>query len=672
VSVCSKATTPLVHLVNCKQENHTNQQERIVMFNLLPVVAANLAPPGLATQISREWPFQVVGIILTILVTVIGIRMILYWTSFTFQSNRYRQRVPVSVADLKHLAENHRIPYLKVQFTTKGSPGSSEVIMRGLRQLEELAVEDPGFYAGFLTAEVVTENDEQAELISSRFDYSPLARVDCVTTPKDYKAPKGTQLKAKQMHYLVSLRRAGWNRRPGRTFIVHFDEDTLMIPSEFRKMIKVLTLTDKKVLTGPIYYPLEYDDASKLARATEATRPITCFECRRVMETGVPLHVHGSNLVVEEELENRLGWDIGLMPGKKGKPDSPFVAEDYMFGMDAFLKEGREVFGWHGCVAWEQPPFSFPSVYGQRYRWVFGVLQGMSVSTVLPEFHSLPWHLQIKVIWGTRYRIATYALGTMVGILSLLFLPWALLVIGLQLRASETAGVSPWLDAWFSIVGFMWLGSGILGAWMNALHTGRSDSGIMIEALRGIVFSPFAGFMENMAAMSAVVKWMLGTRNMVWNTTPSTKAADDALHGKTKVVQQPLAETVIEATLPDHRTGKRLPLVPLTIGGILVISCYIGVPVLLVIQSALHTDGIAAPAMLAIIVITLVMAGVFLRVDKLTTPDAAQHRRQQTALASAPTVTMEIANLLSTGTTNYDEAFMQRVRNTAPLKALEE
>jgi len=42
----------------------------------------------------------------------------------------------------------------------------------------------------------------------------------------------------------------------------------------------------------------------------EANRPIGCFECRQVMESGTPLHLHGSNLVIEEDLEHELGWDI--------------------------------------------------------------------------------------------------------------------------------------------------------------------------------------------------------------------------------------------------------------------------------------------------------------------------------------------------------------------------
>jgi hypothetical protein len=638
--------------------------------------AKHLAPPGVADAIVHNLAFQVTGIILTVLITLIGIRMVLYWTSFSFQPGRYRQRVPVSTMRLRGLARSYQIPNIKLQFTTKGSPGSTGVIMRGIRQLELLASEDPDFYR-FMTVEVVTENGEQAALIEKEFASSPLARVDCVTTPANYRTPKGTELKARQMHYLVELRRAGWNARPGRTFIHHLDEDTLMVPGEMRKLIRHLTLTDKKVLTGPIYYPLEYDDASRLARATEATRPITCFECRRVMETGVPLHVHGSNLTVDEELENRVGWDIGVMsvtPAAKrwwqfwrllSRPghSAPFVAEDYLFGMDVFLKEGREVFGWHGAVAWEQPPFSFPTVYKQRYRWVFGVLQGMSVDTVLPEFKSLPWRLRMKVVWGTRYRIATYALGTAVGSLSLLYLPWALTAIILEEKAGgSSSGPMPWLDVWFALVGFMWLGANIMGAWMNALHTGRRSLGVVTEVARAVAISPVAGLMENMAAMSAVVKWMLGARTMVWNTTPSSKAVDDALHGRAGAIQPSLTLTTQEALMPTPRHQRAVLAFPLGIIALAVIAAYIGTPVLLALQEVARTGGgLALPIGTAAAIIVLVMLLVSLRIHALTTAqlvtagthrkgaarglpfdEAAAHARQLIAAVSDDTVDIPV------------------------------
>jgi hypothetical protein len=357
------------------------------------------------------------------------------------------------------------------------------------------------------------------------------------------------------------------------------------------------------------------------------------------METGVPLHVHGSNLVVDEELENRIGWDIGTLDGV------PFVAEDYMFGMDAFLKEGREVFGWHGAVAWEQPPFSFPSVYRQRYRWVFGVLQGMSVDTALPEFHRLPRLLQFKVTWGTRYRIATYALGTAVGALSLLYLPLALTAIILQEKAGSAASPSPWLDAWFSLVGFMWLGANLLGAWMNALHTGRRSLAIVTEAARAIVISPVGGIMENMAAMSAVVKWVSGTRDMVWHTTPSTKAADDALRGRAEVAQRSLAEAVTEAQLPQASRSHWLPLILLAPVAIALIAGYIGTPLLLTAQGVIGGSGVVAPAVIASALLATTMTAICLRVKRLTSPQSTGSGRHRLGASWQPVAAVRAAQL---------------------------
>jgi hypothetical protein len=64
----------------------------------------------------------------------------------------------------------------------------------------------------------------------------------------------------------------------------------------------------------------------------------------------------------DEHFENTLGRDIGCLNGQ------PFSSEDYVFGMKAYLAGGTSVFGWHGCVMLEQPPFSVRSAFRQRYR----------------------------------------------------------------------------------------------------------------------------------------------------------------------------------------------------------------------------------------------------------------------------------------------------------------
>ena len=293
-----------------------------------------------------------------------------------------------------------------------------------------------------------------------------------------------------------------------------------MLPGELRKLMACLATTNKKVLEGPIYYPLEYMEASPICRAMEANRPVGCFECRQVMESGVPLHLHGSNLVIDEALENEIGWDIGLLDGQ------PFIAEDYVFGMSVFVNYGREVFGWHGCVMLEQPPFSFKSAFKQRYRWIFGVLQGMAMVKRHPEFGEIPFTTRLGVMWGTRYRIGTFALGAVVGALALLMMP--ILTFSLVRTLVQTQQVAlPWLASlWLALVAVMWLGSVFIGAWYNVADAGLNRWMRVAEMARSVAVAPVSGLLESSAGLWAVIEWTGGKREVFWNPTPKTKQAD--------------------------------------------------------------------------------------------------------------------------------------------------
>jgi hypothetical protein len=289
-------------------------------------------------------------------------------------------------------------------------------------------------------------------------------------------------------------------------------------PDELRKLIHYLATTDKKLTEGPILYPLEYLDAHTLCRSMEANRPLGCFECRHVMETGTPLHLHGSNLVVDEELENELGWDIGTLDGQ------PFISEDYVFGVQAYLKYGPSVFGWHGAVMLEQPPFSITSAFKQRFRWIFGVLQGISMLRRMPEFHRLPRKMRWHLVWGTRYRIATFALGLPTGALSLLYL---LYEGWLVLAGREFLPLPLPIMAWLFVVGFLWLNS----AWY--ILSSRPDMGWPARCAEGalvIAAAPVAGLVESAAGFWAVVKWLSGERKVAWTPTPKTKLADQTVN----------------------------------------------------------------------------------------------------------------------------------------------
>ena len=464
-----------------------------------------------------EWE-TLLGGITALCISIIGIRLLFYFSSFFFHWRRYREIESVTNSDIEALPY---IPFVKVQITTRGAIGSTEVIRRGIFNINALVKEAPGLYRDKICVEVVTESWMQKQVLERDFA-NPSTSVQglVVFIPPEYETPKGTRLKARSLHYMVELRRQGFNRKQGKTFIVHYDEESVMKPDGLRKLIRYLATTDKKLAEGPIYYPLEYGDASMICRAMEANRPVCCYECRELMEKGTPLHLHGSNLVIDETLENELGWDIGTLDGQA------FIAEDYVFGVLAYMKRGPEIFGWHGSIMLEQPPFSFKSAFRQRYRWIVGVLQGIKMMRRLPAYHDLPAKVRFHLVWGTRYRVLTFALGFPTGLITLPYLLYQTIAV-----ASGREYLVPMLPfpiaCWLYIVGFLWLNSIFIGAWHNLSHASQMSSRQRwIEVACVLAIAPIASILESSAAFWAVAKWIIGKRNVTWQPTPKTKQAD--------------------------------------------------------------------------------------------------------------------------------------------------
>lgn len=526
--------------------------------------------------------------LIIVIISFIGIRLASYWWSFLLHWRKYRINETVSISRLRQI---DTVPNVKFQITTRGSEGSSEVILRGIRQIYLLLKQDPEFFGNKLSVELITESQEQALLVTKAYEKSGLF-VDALVVPKDYETPKGTKLKARGLHFAVENRRKGWNDRKGRTFIVHYDEESVMLPEEIKKLLYVLARTEKKILEGPIYYPLEYRDASLICRSMEANRPVGCFECRHVMEQGIPIHLHGSNLVVEESLENEIGWDIGCLE------DQPFIAEDYVFGMNAFVEYGRSIFGWHGCVMIEQPPFSIKSAFKQRYRWIFGVLQGMTMVRRLESYQSMNYSTKMNVLWGTRLRIASFALGAVVGVLALILMPVLLSRVTDAIIFGYRAPVFWLLSLWLGIVGFLWLGSVLIGLWYNLQGTGLSSVQKMTEAMKALTVAPFAGLVESSAGLWAVIQWNAGKREVHWNPTPKTKLADvhsnhkenelgneradNSSHNSLRHINYKLLAKETEAPMPIQEQSISLKdvllLLIFLVTGILVLLIYIVLP----------------------------------------------------------------------------------------------
>ena len=462
-----------------------------------------------------------VGPILIVLITIVGIRLLSYWRSFIFHRERYRHIELVSTDEIRTLP----LPFVKIQITTRGSAGSTEVILRGIRNVQDLASEDPKMYRKVLSVELVTESQRQAAHIEQAFAACPIP-VTSLIIPAGYETPNGTKLKARGLHFAVEQRRAGWNKKSGKTWIVHYDEESVMVPAELRKLLKVLVATRHQVLEGPIHYPLEYLKTSSLCRSMEANRPIGCFECRHVMESGTPFHLHGSNLVVDEAFENDQGWDFGCLNGE------PFVAEDYVFGMVAYLAAGSDTFGWHGCVMLEQPPFSYRSAFRQRYRWILGVLQGLTWVRRSPAFTTLPQRVRARILLGTFYRIMTFALGAVIGVCTLVFAPLFLYRAIYSLATTQPYYLSPWLILWLAGVGALWLGSVFIGAWYNVSEAGLTARQRWEQLALAVAIAPIAGIFESFAGLWALLAWCSGRRTVDWQPTPKTLVAETRERGK--------------------------------------------------------------------------------------------------------------------------------------------
>lgn len=479
------------------------------LTNLWLSVWMSMRNESVATTILR-----VGGILDLLLVSIVGARLVQYFDSFFFHWRRYRRLAPITTYELARLP---RRPFIKVQITTRGSKGSTPVIQRGIQRIMDVAYEAPDFYASFLSIEVVTESRDQKHYLESFFEDDPV-RVSAFVLPPKYETPNGTKLKARGLHYMVELRRKGVNRTRGRTFIVHYDEESVMAPDELRKLIHYLCTTTKRLTEGPIYYPLEYRDTALICRAMEANRPMGCFECREVMERGRPLHMHGSNLVVDEDLENDLGWDIGNLDGQ------PFIAEDYVFGVNAYMRYGSSIFGWHGCVMIEQPPFSYASAFRQRFRWVIGVLQGIDMMKRRPEFRQLPSGVRRTLIQGTLFRVWAFALGLPTSILSAAYTGY---LLWYYFTHHNLLALPLPLIVWLAFIGYLWVNSFLIGVWYNVASV-ENLNGFQrwSEVMKVLSLAPIAGGAESAAAFWALTQWGRGNRKVVWTPTPKTSQAD--------------------------------------------------------------------------------------------------------------------------------------------------
>jgi len=269
------------------------------------------------------------------IIVLLNASYVYYWLVVIYaRSHGHIDRSPVSNAAIqKALATTTGPRLFTIQITTKG--GSLKVVRRGIQYAIEGVRKYPTL-KGIVTVEVITEVDAEVKAINAEFEGSPIS-VKSYCLPADYETPNGTKLKARALQYMVELHR----QNPKDAYIVHYDEESVLLPADLARLVRNLLDKPVGISEGSISYPLEWQDAHPLCRTMESNRPFGCHECYLVMTHPVPLHLHGSNLVIQERLENEIGWDIGSFK------DKPLIAEDLVFGLMAYIRYGRSVFGWH-------------------------------------------------------------------------------------------------------------------------------------------------------------------------------------------------------------------------------------------------------------------------------------------------------------------------------------
>jgi hypothetical protein len=400
-----------------------------------------------------------------------------------------------------------KIPMFKFQITTRGN--ELKVVERGIRSILVLAKEP--LFKGRLRIDVVTEEASDRKALGRRVKDTAIP-LNGHVVPKGYETLHGTLRKARAHQYMIELRRK--EKDVERGYIVYLDSESVIAPEDFRRLVYNTIRTRKRITAGPIVYPLRWFEANLLSRQMEANRPFHCYHCHKVMTEPPPQHLHGSNLVLEEGLALDIGWDVGNLDGQ------PFIAEDIIFGLKAYIKYGKKAFGWHGARLFEQPPMSLRDSIRQRIRWVTGVWQALAMMDRSKEFNNMALMERLKLRWLIRYRVTLYSLGFFTGVFFFYFMSlWALsLLFNLHYAGFELIYLRIW--AVLLVPGLaLWLGGNQVGLSRILEHKELTTGERLAEHLKILVISPFAGFLETSAAFYATAKWFLGFRKVRWVPT---------------------------------------------------------------------------------------------------------------------------------------------------------
>jgi hypothetical protein len=435
---------------------------------------------------------------------------------------------PVIISDeeiisLLNLTEQS-FPRIKFQITTRGK--EVEVVKRSIDSIVALAATS-SLFAKNIELLIVTDEKSEVEIYSDYFKTSneqfPFVVV-CV--PKEYKTPNNTMLKARSLQYSLEYRKNNYSKSQHitstRSYIYYFDAESTISEIDFRRVVhSILSSPEKKIYEGPIVYPHKYFNANILSRQMEASRPFNCYHCVQVMKNPPPLHLHGSNLVVDENLVNSIGWDFGKVNNQ------PVLAEDLIFGLKVHSKYGSSIFGWHGGMIQEQPPFSLHSSVNARIRWITGAWQALSLMKTQTEFQELPKRKRAWIQFRIRARLIAHSLSFFAALYVLLSIvmflfpqPFLIILLDPMLLTSEFRTLQFLVSRFIFLPGtIFWIFGVINGSLKNLESLNLPWRRRIVESCKLLIATPVAGAIESFCALYASFRWFVGKPYNSWIVT---------------------------------------------------------------------------------------------------------------------------------------------------------
>ncbi|HZW55974.1 MAG TPA: glycosyltransferase family 2 protein [Nitrososphaerales archaeon] len=443
--------------------------------------------------------------------------------------------LPVAIIQLKGWVRNRKIyfnsnltrvhndPFIIFQIMTR-SAKSSDVVKRGIESIHASCKKIS--YTDYSIC-VVTEDPRDTTYVSG-------ARV--LVVPKGYKTRNGAIRKARALQYAVERRRIderGSEVKARDRWIFHLDEESVVTTQTLLSLLAFIRDGRGLIAEGPIAYPLKIRQSNRLTFLAESVRPFQCYDCVSHMTHPPPMYMHGSNLFVRADVEDKVGWDHGTS-----------VAEDQLFGVKVHERYGN-IFGWHGGMLLEQPPLNLLDHFKQRRRWVIGTLQNLKY---------LPKKLKARIY----LRAATYWLGFLSAMASIAmyvyyFSPYVILffsrLLGINYKLPQLASlpiatpqsvshtiqgghfiltleslytISFWQSVISTVFGACLLLA--LGIWITSYQVGlrqnlkfASDLSLPRKAffhLQQLVLCPIIGIVETFPAFYAVLEFHLFGHNI--------------------------------------------------------------------------------------------------------------------------------------------------------------